>query len=88
VAPADVMSPIKMSVAENLEIAPETVDLLDPRFAELLQVRTENGTYRPMTSAEATRWARSQEQFKGTKKAEEASSGLAEALAKTFGKVG
>jgi hypothetical protein len=88
VAPADVMSPIKMSVAENLEIAPETVDLLDPRFAELLQVRTEDGTYRPMTSAEATRWARSQEQFKGTKKAEEASSGLAEALAKTFGKVG
>ena len=88
VAPADVLSPIKATVAENLELNPEAIDLLDPAYAALLQVETEKGGFRPMTTAEATKWARSQEQFKGTRVAEEATTNLIEALGKAFGKVG
>jgi hypothetical protein len=88
IAPADVMAPLKSAVAENLELNPEAIDLLDPAYSALLQVETEQGGFRPMTANEATKWARSQEQFKGTRVAEEATTNLVEALGKAFGKVG
>lgn len=87
IAPADVMSPVKMAIAESLEINPEAIDLLSEDYNEVLQVETKEGTYRPMTAAEATVWARSKEQFKGTKTAEQATASLVESLGKTFGKV-
>lgn len=88
VTPGDVLAPVRNVIAENLEINPEAIDLLDPQYNEVLQTETKDGTFRPMTAAEAMKWARSQEKFKGTAKAEEVTSNLAEMLAKTFGKVG
>jgi hypothetical protein len=88
VAPGDLMAPIRMSVAQNLEIDPDTIDLLDPQYEALLQVETDKGGFRPMTANEATKWARSQEAFKGTHTAEDATSKLADALGKAFGRVG
>jgi hypothetical protein len=88
ITPADVLAPVRQAIAENLELNPEAVDLLDPDFNEVMQIETKDGTFRPMTAAEASTWARSQEAFKGTKTAEQAASGLAERLGQTFGKVG
>lgn len=88
ITPGDLLAPVRSVIAENLELSPDAIDLLDPKYAEVLQTETKDGTFRPMTAAEAMKWARSQESFKGTTKAEQVTSNLAEMLAKTFGKVG
>ena len=85
---ADMLSPVRMAIAESLEINPDTIDLLAPEYADVMQVEAKDGSFRPMTASEAMKWARSQESFKGTSTAEKASSGFSELLLKTFGKVG
>lgn len=87
VAPADVMAPVKMAIAESLEISPDEIDLLDSRYSSVLQVETADGRYRPMTQHEATVWARSQDEYKTTKGAQDRAASIAEGLAQSFGKV-
>lgn len=87
VAPADMLAPVKQVLAENLELDPNAIDLLDPTFSDVLSIQGPDGRYRIMNANEATKWARSQEGFKSTRRAQEESANLVEALGRTFGKV-
>ncbi len=87
ITPADVLAPIKIAIAQSLEISPDTIDLLDDEYSGVLQVENEKGGFRAMTASEATVWARSKESFKGTQVARDTSAELAERLGQTFGKV-
>lgn len=87
--PGEYMAPIKQMVAEVLELNPGDIDLLDPRYAELLEyVDPTTGQSRPMTLAEAGRWARSRQEYRETQHANQASGELVELLGRTFGRVG
>lgn len=87
VTPADVMAPVRMAIAENLELDPEAIDFTSRQYGDVLQVETSDGRYRPMTAHEATTWARSQDQFRNTQIAEDETATVAQTLAKTFGKI-
>lgn len=87
--PGEYMAPIKQMVAEVLELNPGDIDLLDPRYAELLEfVDPTTGQSRPMTLGEAGRWARSRQEYRETSHANQASGELVELLGRTFGRVG
>lgn len=86
--PGEYMTPIRNIIAETLEIAPAEVDLLDRRYSAVLEQQGKDGQVRPMSLAEATRWARSQPQYQQTKGALDEAAGMADFIGKTFGKVG
>ena len=88
ITPADVMAPVRAAIAEQLEQNPETIDFLDRKYSDVLQVETKDGKFRPMTAHEATTWARSQDEFRNTQKAQDETASVVETMAKTFGKVG
>lgn len=85
--PGDYMAPIRSLIAETLELSPADVDLLDRRWADVLQFQGQDGKLRPMTLAEAERFARSRPEYMQTKGAKAEAASLAETLAKTFGAV-
>lgn len=85
--PGDYMAPIRNIIADTLEMAPESVDLLDRRWAEVLQYQGPDGKLRPMSLAEAERYARSRPEYQQTKGAKAEAASMAETLAKTFGAV-
>lgn len=85
--PGDYMAPIRNIIADTLEMAPEQVDLLDRRWAEVLQHQGTDGKLRPMSLAEAERFARSRPEYQQTKGARAEAASMAETLAKTFGAV-
>ena len=86
ITPADVMSPVKMAIAEQLEREPDAIDFLDPQYRDVMQIETSDGKFRPMTAHEAATWARGQDSFKTTKKAQDETASLVETMSKTFGK--
>jgi hypothetical protein len=88
ITPADVMAPARAAIAEQLEQNPEAIDFLDHKYSDVLQVETSDGKFRPMTAHEASTWARSQDEFKTTQKAQDSTATVVEQMAKTFGKVG
>lgn len=85
--PGDYMAPVRNIIADTLELQPSDVDLLDPRWAEVLEYEDGSGKFRPMTLAEASRWARSRPEFRYTQGADAAASSLAEMIGTRFGAV-
>lgn len=85
--PGEYMAPIRNIIAETLEVAPEQVDFLDRRYAPVLEQEGKDGRMRPMSLAEATKWARSQPQYQQTKGALDEAAALAETIGQTFGRV-
>lgn len=64
------MQPQTTAVARVLEMNPEAIDLTQPRWRVLMEMKDPNdGKLRAMTTSEADRWARNQEEFKYTKNA-------------------
>lgn len=85
--PGDYMTPVRNIIAETLEMNPADVDLLDRRWSEVLQYQGADGKLRPMSLAEAERYARSRAEYQHTKGAKAEAASMAETLAKTFGAV-
>lgn len=85
VTPADLMAPIRAQIGSDLEVNPNSIDLLDPAYSAVLQQPTADGHYRTMTTSEAGQWARSQPGYKGTKGAADAAASLATTIRSTFG---
>lgn len=87
ITPGEYLAPIRNTIADTLELQPGDVDLLNPKFAAVLQQPDANGLTRPMTISEAQKWARSMPDYQYTKGANDQASQFAETLGRTFGRV-
>ena len=87
ISPGEYMAPIRNIIADTLEMNPADVDLLDTRWAEVLQHDPGDGKIRPMTMAEALRYARARPEYKYTNNAMSEASALAEEIGVRFGSV-
>lgn len=85
--PGEYMAPVRNVIAETLELQPGDVDLLDRRWAAVLETEGADGKFRPMTIAEAQTWARSQQEYRYTQGARQEAAVMAETLGRTFGVV-
>lgn len=88
--PDQLFASTRQSVAQMLEIDPETINFNDPKWSELVSPVVDKDTKatRSMNFTEAQKWARSQTEWRRTGNAWEASSQIALSLAKEFGVVG
>lgn len=83
----EILDPQIAQVADLLEIDPDAIRLTDPRWSPILE-KPDEDTMRPMTSAEAAQYARSQPEWEKTRNAQATSAGFGEKLLQTFGAVG
>ncbi len=76
------------SIAQLLEVDPETVNLRDPKFRAILEtVDDQTGNRRSMTTTEAEEYVRGSAEYDSTKQAMDKAAGFAENVMRTFGKV-
>lgn len=87
ITPGQYMAPIVNTIAQTLDLQPGDINLLDPKWSAVLQEPQADGSTRPMTIAEAQKWARSQPQYLSTKSAMDTASTFAQTLGRTFGAV-
>lgn len=86
ITPAQLFDPIKQEVAKTLERSPASINWDDPKYSTLWQTPDpKTGTIRPMTITEATDWARSQDDWKSTQQAQQASASLVKSVGSLFG---
>lgn len=84
--PDQIFAPVRNIIAQTLELAPDQVDLMSPRYRDVLQVRDEKaGITRPMTLGEATKWARDQDAFRETREYKSTEANLSVQLARSMG---
>lgn len=85
---AQYVDPLKQTVAQQLEVSPDSVDLTSPKFSRLLDGVTEkDGTRRSMTLSEVQNYARSLDDWKYTKAANQQTADYIKSLLETFAKV-
>lgn len=87
ITPGEYLAPVRNVIAETLDLNPTDVDFLDRRWSAVLETEGKDGTFRPMTIAEAQRWARSQTEYRYTAGAQKEAASMAESLGRTFGAV-
>lgn len=86
VTPGDFFTPYRNAIAEQLEVAPEAVNLMDSKWAPVVSFRSEKrGELRPMTVSEATRFARMQPGWGNTENAKETVAQASQAMLDMFG---
>lgn len=81
------LDPQLAQVSDLLEIDPDTIKLTDPKWSAILEQPDQQVGLRVMTSAEAARWARSQDAYKKTANGQATAASLAESISKAFGNV-
>lgn len=79
-------SPLVNTIAKTLEIAPEEIDLTDPKYQQLVNLRDDKGP-RMMTALEAEHYARQDERFQYTRGARDEAFTLAEGVLRTMGAI-
>lgn len=85
--PGQYFAPIKTLVAQELELNPGDVNLMDPRWSAVVDYVDEQGHHRGMTYYEAQRWARSQPEWRFTQGGQQQAAQLGSELLKRFGAV-
>jgi hypothetical protein len=86
VTPADYFAPVRDVIARTLEVAPDSINLMDPRWLGLVEVRDrETGQMRAATLNEAMLSARGRSEFVNTQGAGEMSAGLIQMAKEAFG---
>lgn len=86
ITPMQMMQPALQSVASTLEMSPDQIDLLAPKWSNILDYTDpKTNTVRPMTSAEAANWARTQTEYRYTKGANDQAATVAQGLAESMG---
>lgn len=82
------MQPMTAAVARTLEMGPEQINLMDARWRQLVEFDDpKDGKRRTMTTSEAERWARQQDEFQYTALAREETYSMAEELLTTMGAI-
>ena len=84
--PAQFFAGHRETVARILEMDANQIDLMDPRWMELIEMRDENGNRRAPTLGEVAQWARDRPEFAGTRTYKEQSAGYSVGLSKFLGK--
>jgi hypothetical protein len=77
--------PLKNIVADTLEMNPEDIDLMDPKWGTLTQFVDGNGYQRGMTYTEAAKWARQQPEYRKTRTANQRAASITASLAEIMG---
>jgi len=72
ITPSMYMDPIRQTIASELEIAPEGVNLMDGKWMGMVEVEGEDGQLRAASQREAQLAARKDERWKSTSKAQDA----------------
>lgn len=86
--PGDIIAPVVNLVAQQLEISPDKIDLMnDPRWSKILSVADPATGLRPMTYSEALSFARSQPEWANTLNGKAAGADLTSTIVQTFGEV-
>jgi hypothetical protein len=86
--PTDYFAPIKSMIADTLELTPDQVDLMSPKFQEVLQVYDPQiKGNRPMTLGEVQKWSRGRPEFAGTRAYKAQKADLGGNLDRFFGAV-
>lgn len=78
-------APYRSMIADTLEVSTGEVDLMSPKYADVVNFAAPDGKRRPMTLAEAGRWARERPEFRNTARANEQGARLNMTLLQTFG---
>ncbi len=84
-APELYFRPIKNLVADTLEMNPEDIDLMDPKWSALTDYVDANGHQRGMTYTEAAKWARQQPEWRKTRTANQKAASATAKLAEIMG---
>jgi hypothetical protein len=85
VAPAQYFAPHRSIIADTLELDPYSVDLMDPKYRDVMQtVDPKTGKRRPMTLGEVTQWARNRPEFARTRAYKQNESEVGSNLLKFF----
>jgi hypothetical protein len=88
VTPADYFAPMRDVLANELEVGADSINLMDPKYLKLLEVRDEKGQLRGATLNEAMLSARQMPEWANTQKAQERTAGFATMLGEVFGRGG
>lgn len=84
---AQYADPYKQIAARELEVAPETIDLNDPRYRKMLDQHDAKGNRTAMTLSGASEYLRSLPEWQQTRGANEKAAALTENILKTWGAV-
>lgn len=86
VAPADYMRPVRDTIANTLEVAPDSIDLLSPKWAKMVEVADpKTGMTRAATMNEAMLAARQDPSWSQTKNAQDLTASAVMGMQKAFG---
>lgn len=85
VTPQQYFAPIRDVIARELEVAPETINLMDRKWLQMLEVPGQDGKIRGATLNEARLAARRDPMFADTSGAQEMMTKATAAIADTFG---
>jgi hypothetical protein len=88
IRPEQFFDTYKQQAAQLLEIDPDTINMMDPKWSPMTELVGADGVRRPMTLSESADYLRSRPEYDRTDNAMTEASRVAELLAKTFGKVG
>lgn len=80
----DMLLPARDRIAAELELAPESVDLMDPKYLSMVQTADENGKVRAATLGEVTSRARKDDRYKDTTGGKQLTAGMGVALQRLF----
>jgi len=84
---AQYADPYKQMAARELELAPESIDLMDPRYRRMLDQRDSQGNRVSMTLSESAEYLRKMPEWQKTRGANEKAATLTENILRTFGAV-
>lgn len=82
----DYFQPIRDTIARELEMAPEAIDMMDPRWLSMMEKTGEDGKLRAANTNEVMLSARQQSEWKGTRGAQEMVANMSSLIAQTFGR--
>jgi len=80
------LQPIRDTIARELEMAPEAVDLTDSKWLKMVETQGEDGKLRAATMNEAMLAARREPQWANTRNAQETSTQMVSTISKMFGR--
>jgi hypothetical protein len=84
---SQITDPYKQLIASTLEIAPDQVDLTNPRYSAVLDGNQVDGQHGPMSLTQAGQYLRGLDEYKKTAVATDQAAQFASTLTKTFGAV-
>ena len=84
--PAQAMAGQISTAANLLEVDPNTIDLTDPKYSDIINHADDKGQVRPMTVYETSKFVKSKDEYWKTNNAQNEVSSMMESVGQIFGK--